>query len=46
MFDKRLKYVRNDVDMWEMAKIFEKCLRYMGNDSCFFRNGISMLEMT
>ena len=38
-FDKRLKYVGNDVDMWEMAKIcgemylaFDKLLKYVGND--------------
>ena len=29
-FDKRLKYVGNDLEIWEMAKIFEKWLRYMG----------------
>ena len=30
-FDKRLKYVGNDLEIWEMAKIFEKWLRYMGH---------------
>ena len=25
---KRVKYVRNDSDMWEMAKIFGKSLMY------------------
>ena len=29
MFDKQLKYVRNDSQIWEMAKIFGKWLRYM-----------------
>ena len=24
MFEKRLKYVRNDVDLWEMSQIFAK----------------------
>ena len=31
LFDKRLKNVKNDLEIWEMAKIFEKCLRYMGH---------------
>ena len=29
IFDKRLKYVGNDLQIWEMAKIFGKWLRYM-----------------
>ena len=32
MFDKRFKYVGNDVYIWEMAIVFEKLLNYMGND--------------
>ena len=28
--DKRLKNVENDLEIWEMAKIFGKWLRYMG----------------
>ena len=35
-FEKRLKYVGNDVDLWEIAKI---CLKYL-------RNGLYMWEMT
>ena len=31
-FDKRLKYVGNDVYIWEMAEVFEKRLNYVGND--------------
>ena len=31
LFDKRLKNVENDLEIWEMAKIFGKFLRYMGN---------------
>ena len=31
-FDKGLIYVVNDVDMWEMALIFDKWLKYVGND--------------
>ena len=27
IFDKRLKYVGNDLEIWEMAKIFGKWLR-------------------
>ena len=30
-FDKRLKYVGNDLEIWEIAKIFGKWLRYMGH---------------
>ena len=29
MFEKRLKDVENDLEIWEMAKIFQKWLRYM-----------------
>ena len=32
VFDKRLKYVENDLEIWDMAKIFLKWFRYMGND--------------
>ena len=39
MFQKRLKYVRNDVDLWEMAQIcgemaelFDKRLKNVEND--------------
>ena len=31
LFDKRLKNVENDLEIWEMAKIFGKWLRYMGH---------------
>ena len=31
LFDIRLKYVENDLEIWEMAKIFGKWLRYMGH---------------
>ena len=31
LFEKRLKCVRNDVDLWEMAKTYGKCLKYVGN---------------
>ena len=31
LFDKRLKNVENDSEIWEMAKIFGKWLRYMGH---------------
>ena len=30
-FDKRLKYVGNDVDLWEIAKICGKWLKYLIN---------------
>ena len=29
VFDKRLKYVGNDVDLWEIAKICGKWLKYL-----------------
>ena len=32
VFDKRLIYVLNDVDMWEMALIFDNWLKYVQND--------------
>ena len=31
-FDKRFKYVGNDVCIWEMAQVFEQRLNYVGND--------------
>ena len=31
-FEKRFKYVGNDVYIWEMLQVFEKRLNYMGND--------------
>ena len=32
LFDKLLKNVENALEIWEMAKIFGKWLRYMGHD--------------
>ena len=31
LFDKRLKNVENDLEIWEISKLFGKWLRYMGN---------------
>ena len=31
LFEKRLKCVGNDVDLWEMAKTYGKCLKYVLN---------------
>ena len=31
LFDTRLKNVENDLEIWEMAKIFGKWLKYLGN---------------
>ena len=31
-FDKWLKYVKNDVYIWELAWVFEKRQKYVGND--------------
>ena len=39
IFDKMLKYVGNDSDIWELAYIDGVRLKYLGN-------GISMQQMT
>ena len=31
-FNKGLKYVGNDVYIWELVWVFEKWLKYVGND--------------
>ena len=31
-FDKGIKYVGNDVYIWELDQVFEKRLKYVGND--------------
>ena len=31
VFEKRLKYVGNDVDLWEIAKVRGKWLKYLIN---------------
>ena len=31
LFDKGLKNMENDLEIWEMTKIFGKALRYMGH---------------
>ena len=33
VFDILIKYMGNDVDIWEMSKIFLKLLRYLGRRS-------------
>ena len=33
VFDKRMKYMGNDVDIWEMAKIFLKLFRDLEHSS-------------
>ena len=30
VFDKRLNYSRNDLEIWEVTEIFGKWLRYIG----------------
>ena len=32
VFDKRFKYLGNDLYVWEMAQVFQRRLNYMGND--------------
>ena len=36
-FDKRFKYVGNDVYIWEMAQVLEKRINYVGNDSDLYQ---------
>ena len=31
LIEKRLKCVGNDIDLWEMAKTYGKCLKYVRN---------------
>ena len=44
VLEKRLTYVGNDVDLWEMAKIYGKWLRYMAQ--VFLGYDFTILEMT
>ena len=39
MFEKRLKYVGNDVDLWEMSQICGEMINYL-------TNGLKMWNMT
>ena len=39
VFEKRLNYVGNDVDLWELSKIYGKWLKYL-------TNGLNMWELT
>ena len=39
MFEKRLNYVGNDVDLWKVSKISGNCLKYL-------TNGLNMWELT
>ena len=32
MTQRFMKYVQNDIYIWEMAQVFEKRLNYVGND--------------
>ena len=45
-FDKRFKYVGNDVYIWEMAQVFEKRLNYVGNDLVLREMALICGEMT
>ena len=46
MFDKRFKYVGNDVYIWEMAPVFEKRQNYVGNDLDVWEKDQICVEMT
>ena len=45
-FDKRFKYVGNDVYIWEMAQFLEKRLNYVGNDLDLWEMAQICREMT
>ena len=45
-FDKWLKYVGNDVYIWEFPKVFEKRLKYVGNDGDLWEMAQICGEMT
>ena len=45
-FDKRFKYVGNDVYIWEMAQVFEKRQNYVGNDLALWEMAQICREMT
>ena len=45
-FDKRFKYVINDVYIWEMAQVFEKRLNDVGNDLDLWEMVQICVEMT
>ena len=45
-FDKRIKYVGNDVYIWEMAQVFEKLLNFVGNDLDLWERAQICGEMT
>ena len=46
VFDKRFKYVGNDVYIWEMTPIIEKQLNYVGNDLDVYEMAQMWGEMT
>ena len=41
-FDKRFKYVGNDVYIWKISQFFEKRLNYVGNDLDLFEMAQNM----
>ena len=45
-FDKCLKYVENDVYIWELAWVFEKRPKYVGNDVYLWEMAQICGEMT
>ena len=45
-FDKGLKYVGNDVYIWELAWVFQKRLKYVGNDVALWEIAEIRGEMT
>ena len=45
-FDKWIKYVGNNVYIWELAKVFEKRPKYLGNDVDLWKISQICGEMT
>ena len=45
-FDKRFKYVGNDVYIWEMAHVLEILINYVGNDLDLYQMAQICGEMT
>ena len=45
-FDKRFKYVGNDVYIWKIAQVLEKLLNYVGNDLDLWKMAQICVEMT
>ena len=43
---KGFKYLRNDINMWEMTQSCGKWLKYVGKWLIYLKNGLKMWKMT